>query len=55
VDGKYAGQPYQKPHRLVENWYIVDVRRAAADDASAGRPFCSALRFVSVVDFARTD
>ena len=53
--GKYAGQPYQKPCKLVGNSYFVAARRAAQDTASAGRLLCSALLFVSVVDFALTD
>ena len=53
--GKYAGQPNQKPHKLVGNSYIVAARKAAEDIASVGRLLCSALRFAFAVDFAQTN
>ena len=51
--GKYAGQPYQKPHKLVGNSYVVVARRAAEDIASVRRLVCSALLFACAVDFAQ--
>jgi hypothetical protein len=53
--GKYAGQPYLKPRKLVENSYAVVAKRFAEDSAAAGRLFCSALLFVPAVDFALID
>ena len=43
--GKYDGQPYEKPHKLVGNLYVTLARRAAEDTASVGRFVCSALLF----------
>ena len=52
--GKYAGQPYQKPHKLVENSYFVVARRTTENIASIGRLVCSTLLFAFAVDFAQT-
>ena len=53
--GKDAGQLYQKPCMLVQNLYAMAVKGAAENSTSAGRLLCSALLFVSVVDFALTN
>ena len=53
--GKYAGQPYQKPHKLAQNSHFVVARiRSAKNIASIGRLVCSAVLFAFVVDFAQT-
>ena len=52
--GKYAGQPYQKLHKLVGNSYDVVARRVAEDIASVRSLLRNVLLFVSVVDIALT-
>ena len=48
--GKYAGQPFLKRHKFVENYYAVVARRGAWDYVGASRQDFNALRFATVVD-----
>ena len=52
---EYAGQPNQKPHKLVGNSYILGARKAAEDITSIGRLLFRALRFAFAVDFAQSN
>ena len=56
MDGKYVGPHSQKQPRPVMNYYIVDARKGAGEDANVSRQPSSALHFTIAVDFApRTD
>ena len=48
--GKYPGQLFLKPHRLVVNYCAVGARRNAWDYVSAPRHGFNALLFATVVD-----
>ena len=48
--GKYAGQLFLMPHKLIENYCAVVAQRDAWDYVSTSRQDFNALLFATVVD-----
>ena len=51
MDGKLTGSHYQRQPRTAVDFYTLDARRSAEDNANVSRQYSSVLHFATVVDF----